>query len=139
MNLKELTNEELVSLRSSISLELFRRNERHTTLRRYKMPKLKSSQMLVSYISKNVGYDVTANNRRGKYTFVRYVIANYLLSNTNDSKENIVSYLGISHHSTIYNMILKHNNLLSTNDAEYIIYNDRISKLIKEFTSNNNL
>lgn len=95
--------------------------------------------MLVSYISKNVGYDVTANNRRGKYTFVRYVIANYLLSNTNDSKENIVSYLGISHHSTIYNMILKHNNLLSTNDAEYIIYNDRISKLIKEFTSNNNL
>ena len=139
MNLKEMKDEKLIALRSSINLELFRRNHRNLGILRPKTPKLRSSEMLVRYISKNIGYDVTTKNRRGKYTFVRYIIANHLLINTNDTLENIASYIGIAHHSTIYNMIEKHNNLLSTNDAEYIIYNDRISKLIKEFTNNNKL
>lgn len=140
MNLREIKSDDLVSLRSKITQELFkRRHGLNVEKKRYKTPKMRSSEMLVKFISKGLGYDITMTNRRGRYTFPRYVVANYLLINTNDTLENIASYIGITHHSTVYNMIEKHNNLLSTNDAEYIIYNDRLSNLIKEFTNNNKL
>lgn len=129
----KLTIQELLKLKKEINLHIKNKNKELGVTVSYKTEKNKQSIALVEFISKKLGYSIMSKNRKKEYTYPRFIIANYLYDNTQDTIENIVSYLGIKHHSSIYHMINIHKDLLYVKDAEYMIYCDKITNFIKEY------
>jgi chromosomal replication initiation ATPase DnaA len=129
----KLTIEELCKIRRELNVQINNRNKELGIRVRYKTEKNKQSITLVKFISEKIGYSIISKRRQKQYTYPRFIIANYLNDNTSDTIENIVSYLGIKDHSSIYHMKKVHQDLISINDVEYMIFYDRITNLIKEF------
>ena len=129
----KLTIEELCKIRRELNVQINNRNKELGIRVRYKTEKNKRSITLVKFISEKIGYSIISKRRQKQYTYPRFIIANYLNDNTSDTIENIVSYLGIKDHSSIYHMKKVHQDLISINDVEYMIFYDRITNLIKEF------
>ena len=129
----KLTMDELYKIRREVNVHINNRNKKIGNKKRYKVDKNKQSIELVNFISEKLGYSLLSKLRHKKYTYPRFIIANYLNDNTLDTIKNIVGYLGIKDHSNLYYMKKTQEDLISINDVEYMIYYDKITNLIKEF------
>jgi len=129
----KLTMDELTEIRRKVNVEITKRNQKIGIKKRFKKQKRTESIALINFISKRLGYDITDSCRKQRYTYVRFVLCNYLNENTDDTIENIMSYFNIKNHTTFYHARDTHNNLLFTENVYYMLHYDRITNLIKEF------
>jgi len=132
MKIEGLGIEELMSLRIQLerAIKLHYKNEMDK-----KIYLIDYATELVSYISAELGYDITARIRKTTHTFARYVLIEHLRSKAM-GLENIGRCLNITHATVIHGSEVA-EILTNANDAEFMLMKIKINHLITLKNDNN--
>ncbi len=98
------------------------------------------SNNLITYVSEFLGYDIKTNKRLTKYIFPRYVLIDYILKRyrqmvfTDEKKGcSLVGKLFNKDHSTIISAENVHNQLIGTQNVDYMHTKNMIYNIIDKY------
>ena len=98
-----------------------------------KILNIKYGKQLISYISGELGYDITSKIRSIKYTFPRFTVMEYLRDEGTLLKD--IGKLFKMHHSTVIYGMNKYKDLIDCNDLEFYVFSQKVQSLINNFNT----
>jgi len=134
MNLQEMTIGELIDLKRKVEIAIFKNSDYNIykkTQEEKKYYLLLYGKELITYISKQLGYNIMSKRRNPQYIFPRYCMFYYLRSE--GLTFGAIGQLFKVHHSSVIHGINICENLLKFQDAQFGIYHIKTNHLINQF------